>query len=68
MSHVTDLLQSPAAASDWVRNNVLAYWPDVRFSYVTVGNEVIFDKGVAQYILPAMLNIYRALAATGLRD
>ncbi|MQM16940.1 hypothetical protein Taro_049903 [Colocasia esculenta] len=40
-----DLAQSPAAASDWVRDNVLAYWPDVRFRYVAVGNEVIFDKG-----------------------
>ncbi|MQM00698.1 hypothetical protein Taro_033435, partial [Colocasia esculenta] len=63
-----DLAQSPAAASDWVRDNVLAYWPDVRFRYIAVGNEVIFDKGVAQYILPAMRNIYQALAAAGLRD
>ncbi|MQL91967.1 hypothetical protein Taro_024585 [Colocasia esculenta] len=55
------IYESPAAPSDWVRDNVLAYWPDVRFSYVTVGNEVIFNKGVAQYI-------YRALAATSLRD
>ncbi|MQL79929.1 hypothetical protein Taro_012378 [Colocasia esculenta] len=62
------IYESPVATSDWVRDNVLAYWPDVRFSYVTVGNEVIFDKGVAQYILPAMHNIYRALAAAGLRD
>ncbi|MQL77358.1 hypothetical protein Taro_009764 [Colocasia esculenta] len=28
-----------------LRDNVLAYWPDVRFRYVAVGNEVIFDKG-----------------------
>ncbi|MQM10812.1 hypothetical protein Taro_043710 [Colocasia esculenta] len=40
-----DLAQSPAAASDWVRDNVLAYWPDVCFRYVAVGNEDIFDKG-----------------------
>ncbi|MQL73892.1 hypothetical protein Taro_006238 [Colocasia esculenta] len=53
---------SPAAASDWVRDNVLTYWPDVRFSYI------IFNKGVAQYIVPAMRNIYRALSAAGPRD
>ncbi|MQL94220.1 hypothetical protein Taro_026875 [Colocasia esculenta] len=40
-----DLAQSPAAASDWVRDKVLTYWPDVRFRYVAVGNEIIFDKG-----------------------
>ncbi|MQL91610.1 hypothetical protein Taro_024231 [Colocasia esculenta] len=40
-----DLAQSPAAASDWVRDNILAYWPNVCFRYVAVGNEVIFDKG-----------------------
>ncbi|MQM06296.1 hypothetical protein Taro_039109 [Colocasia esculenta] len=62
------LAESPAAATDWVRTNILAHWPSVRFRYIAVGNEVIFQSGVAEYILPAMRNIYRALAAAGLQN
>uniref|UniRef100_A0A1D1ZJX0 Glucan endo-1,3-beta-glucosidase, basic isoform n=1 Tax=Anthurium amnicola TaxID=1678845 RepID=A0A1D1ZJX0_9ARAE len=61
------LARDKAAAHEWVRTNVLAYWPDVRFRYIAVGNEEILKPGVAEYIYPAMLNIYDALASAGLQ-
>ncbi|XP_010921895.1 glucan endo-1,3-beta-glucosidase [Elaeis guineensis] len=61
------LASDPSAASYWVQTNVTAYWPDVSFRYIAVGNEVMRgDK--AQYVLPAMQNIYSALSSGGLQD
>ncbi|MQL78006.1 hypothetical protein Taro_010412 [Colocasia esculenta] len=63
------LAENATAASDWVRTNVLAHWPAVRFRYIAVGNnEVIVQKGQAEYVLPAMRNIYGAIVAAGLKD
>ncbi|CAA7388457.1 unnamed protein product [Spirodela intermedia] len=62
------IAENPWAAQGWVRNVVLAHWPDVRIRYIAVGNEVILTRGEAEYILPAMQNIYIALTAAGLQD
>ncbi|MQL74359.1 hypothetical protein Taro_006734 [Colocasia esculenta] len=62
-------LQELASSADsWVRTNVLAYWPDVKFRYIAVGNELIPDAGEAQFILPAMRNVYAALSSAGLQN
>ncbi|KAM0954060.1 putative glucan endo-1,3-beta-D-glucosidase [Dioscorea sansibarensis] len=58
-----------SAANDWVKNNIIPYWPDVKFKYIAVGNEVIPEKeNLIQYVQPAMQNIYKALSAYGLQD
>ncbi|KAL5228920.1 hypothetical protein ABZP36_017185 [Zizania latifolia] len=63
---VRNLANSPSAADDWVRNNVQAYWPDVIFRYIAVGNEVLVgDMGL---ILPAMQNVHNALVSAGLSN
>ncbi|KAK1319141.1 Glucan endo-1,3-beta-glucosidase [Acorus calamus] len=54
------LASSKAAAADWVQTNVRAYWPDVKFRHIAVGNEVIPGES-AQYVLGAMWNVYDAL-------
>ncbi|KAJ8646293.1 hypothetical protein MRB53_008041 [Persea americana] len=59
-------MTSESEAKTWVQNNVLNYYPDVKFVYIAVSNEVI-PGGQAQLVLPAMRNIYSAIAAAGLQ-
>ncbi|XP_065017761.1 glucan endo-1,3-beta-glucosidase-like [Musa acuminata AAA Group] len=54
-----------SAATNWVQTNIVAYSPDVSFSHIAVGNEIIPGE-LAQYVLPAMQNIQTALASAGL--
>ncbi|WVZ19852.1 hypothetical protein V8G54_007174 [Vigna mungo] len=68
-------LQALASSSDnaiqWVQNNVLNYFPYVKIKYVAVGNEVNpvgANSQYAQYVLPAIQNIYQAIRAQGLQD
>ncbi|KAK7246295.1 hypothetical protein RIF29_41158 [Crotalaria pallida] len=69
-------LQSLATNNDnarqWVQRNVLNFWPSVKIKYIAVGNEVSpFNGGtswLAQYVLPAVQNIYQAIRAQGLHD
>ncbi|XP_042482648.1 glucan endo-1,3-beta-glucosidase-like [Macadamia integrifolia] len=52
---------------DWVNTNIIAYYPSVRFRYIVVGNEVNpLSNSNAQFVLPAMQNIYYTLASQGL--
>ncbi|MQL76803.1 hypothetical protein Taro_009199 [Colocasia esculenta] len=65
---VQRLASSASAAADWVQRNVRAYWPDVSFRYIAVGNERIPGAGEAQFVLPAMRNVYAAISSAGLQN
>ncbi|XP_047061614.1 lichenase-2-like [Lolium rigidum] len=58
-----DLANSASAAAAWVRANIEAH-PSVSFRYLSVGNEVAGSD--TQYLVPAMENVYGALAVAGL--
>ncbi|RWV86936.1 hypothetical protein BHE74_00049544 [Ensete ventricosum] len=60
------LASDSSAANNWVQTNIAAYSPDVSFSYIAVGNEII-PGDLAQYVLPAMQNIQAALSSAGLK-
>ncbi|KAF7153064.1 hypothetical protein RHSIM_Rhsim01G0193800 [Rhododendron simsii] len=66
------LANSTAAASKWVQDNVLNYYPDVKFRIIAVGSEVDPNNGVmarfAPLVLLAMSNVYNALASASLND
>ncbi|XP_048324862.2 glucan endo-1,3-beta-glucosidase isoform X2 [Ziziphus jujuba] len=61
-------LNDPAAATDWVQKNVRDYFPDVKFRYIAVGNEVHLKGAETKYLLPAMENIQSAISAANLQD
>ncbi|KAJ9559221.1 hypothetical protein OSB04_013835 [Centaurea solstitialis] len=61
-------LNNKDAATTWVRDNIQNY-PDVKFRYVAVGNEVDPNKESGQYaafVLPAMQNVHSAINDAGL--
>ncbi|KAM7468875.1 hypothetical protein LguiA_007058 [Lonicera macranthoides] len=64
------LASDPAAAAAWVQTNIQAY-PDVKFKYISVGNEVGSSTETSQYtgyVLPAMQNIHSAIASANLQN
>lgn len=63
-------LSDPAAASDWVQNNILLYYPDTDIIGIVVGNEIFSSNQTSQWsqVLPAMMNIYAVLITLGLEN
>ncbi|KAL2341691.1 hypothetical protein Fmac_009631 [Flemingia macrophylla] len=70
-SDLQGLATNADTARQWVQRNVLNYWPSVKIKYVAVGNEVSPVGGsswLAQYVLPAVQNVYQAIRAQGLHN
>ncbi|XVE82249.1 hypothetical protein DITRI_Ditri15bG0132900 [Diplodiscus trichospermus] len=65
-------LANPSNAQSWVQQNVLNYWPSVRFRFIAVGNEVrpvnSDTAWLAQYVLPALVNVFNSIRSAGLQD
>ncbi|CAL0329359.1 unnamed protein product [Lupinus luteus] len=57
-----------AAATEWVQTNIQTYAHDVKFRYIVVGNEIMHHDEAAQFVAPAMQNIYNALASANLQS
>lgn len=68
----TDLQQLASdipAAKRWVQTNVLNYYPNVNIRYISVGNEVTpvnANSRYANFVVPAMTNIFNAVKDAGL--
>ncbi|KAM7473172.1 hypothetical protein LguiB_020500 [Lonicera macranthoides] len=64
------LASDPVVAAAWVQTNMQAY-PDVKFKYISVGNEADPNTYTSQYtgyVLLAMQNIHSAIVSAGLQD
>lgn len=62
------LASDPNAANEWVKSNVLSFYPASKITLVTVGNEVMTsgDQGLISQLLPAMRNVQKALSSASL--
>ncbi|XP_058201153.1 lichenase isoform X2 [Rhododendron vialii] len=67
-SDLLSLASNPTNANSWVQRNIRNFWPGVKFRYIAVGNEVGPTTGLAQFVLPAMRNVYNAIASAGLQN
>nr|BAW35426.1 beta-1,3-glucanase [Drosera adelae] len=68
--NLQSIASSQGNANSWVQNNILPY-PNVQFKYIAVGNEIRPNNGAsqyAQYVLPAMQNIWNAVKQYGLSN
>lgn len=62
------LATDPNQATQWIRSNVLPYFPASNIILITVGNEVIssWDQSLISQLLPAMQNVENALKSASL--
>ncbi|KAK1352498.1 Glucan endo-1,3-beta-D-glucosidase [Heracleum sosnowskyi] len=71
-SDLQNLATNPGFAFDWVQRNVRNFYPQVKFRYIAVGNEIrpLNDatSWMTQYVLPAMQNIQNAVYTYNLHD
>lgn len=67
-SDLQSLASNPSIANSWVQRNIRNFWPGVKFRYIAVGNEVGPTTGLAQFVLPALRNVYNAIASAGLQN
>ncbi|KAI5073904.1 hypothetical protein GOP47_0011917 [Adiantum capillus-veneris] len=63
-------LSEQTAATTWVQQNILLYYPDTQIIGIVVGNEIFGNDQTAQWpqVFPAMTSIYAALLSFGLQD
>ena len=71
---ISNIASSQSVANQWVRENVLAYYPDTRIRFILVGNEVLSfnatssDIRIWRDLVPAMQKIKKSLAAKNIRN
>ncbi|KAF8115132.1 hypothetical protein N665_0030s0166 [Sinapis alba] len=67
-NQVLTLLQEPQQALQWVNSHIKPYIPATSITGIMVGNELFTDddSSLIGYMMPAMINIHKALFQLGL--
>ncbi|XP_029125668.1 probable glucan endo-1,3-beta-glucosidase A6 [Cajanus cajan] len=70
---ISSIAANQTMADEWVKNNVLPYYPKTMIRYLLVGNEVLSynsEQGHKMWhdLVPAMQSIERSLKAQNIRD
>ncbi|VVB12613.1 unnamed protein product [Arabis nemorensis] len=67
-NQVLPLLQDPQQALQWVNSHIKPYVPATRITGIMVGNELFTDEdsSLIGYMMPAIINIHKALVQLGL--
>ncbi|KAL1222935.1 Glucan endo-1,3-beta-glucosidase 14 [Cardamine amara subsp. amara] len=67
-NQVLPLLQDPQQALQWVDSHIKPYIPATRITGIMVGNELYTDddSSLIGYMMPAIINIHKALVQLGL--
>jgi exo-beta-1,3-glucanase (GH17 family) len=66
---IVNISANQTLADDWVRSNVVAFYPDTMIRYLLVGNEIISSTDTQTWdnLVPAMRKISSSLKAHGIR-
>ncbi|CAN6986696.1 unnamed protein product [Brassica oleracea var. botrytis] len=67
-NQVLTLLQDPQQALQWVNSHIKPYIPATSITGIMVGNELFTDEdsSLIRYMMPAIINIHKALFQLGL--
>ncbi|XP_010517552.1 PREDICTED: glucan endo-1,3-beta-glucosidase 14-like [Camelina sativa] len=67
-NQVLPMLQDPQQALQWVNSHIKPYVPATRITGIMVGNELFTDddSSLIGYMMPAIINIHKALVQLGL--
>ena len=66
-NEILNQLDDPQQALQWVNSRIIPYLPSTKITGIQVGNEVFTDDDTTllQHLVPAVINIYNALAKLG---
>ncbi|KAJ7979163.1 Glucan endo-1,3-beta-glucosidase-like protein [Quillaja saponaria] len=72
-NEISNIASNQTAADEWVKNNVLLYYPSTMIRFVLVGNEVLSyhsDQAIKMWqdLVPAMRKIKKSLKNQNIRD
>ncbi|KAG5113301.1 hypothetical protein JHK82_036570 [Glycine max] len=72
-NEISGIAANQSIADEWVRNNILPYYPNTMIRYLLMGNEVLSynsEQGHQMWrdLVPAMRSIERSLRAQNIRD
>lgn len=70
---ISSIASNQSLANHWVRDNVLAYYPDTKIRFILVGNEVLSsdtdgNRQIRYDLVPAMQKIKKSLGAKNIRN